>query len=384
MRLYEYEGKEIFKRYGIKVPTGVVISTIDEVEEAINRVGLPAAIKAQVLVGARGKAGGIKIVNNIDEAKEAVKSIFEKGVRGVIPRKILIEQAVSILKELYLSITVDRAKRKYVILASTEGGIDIEEIAAKKPETIVKIYIDPLVGLLDYQVRYIAYNLTKLGLKENTAREMSLMTKSLYKIMLDYDADLVEINPLALLKTGELVALDSKIIIDDNALYKHPDLLESLSKDTRDFTKAEIIARKFGFSYVELDGNVGVIANGAGLTMATMDMIAYYGGKPACFLDIGGGANRDRVKEAIKLLLTNPKVKVIFMNIYGGITRCDEVAIGAVEALKETGIRKPLVIRMVGTREEEGRRILIENNIEPYTDDEEAAKRVVEILKEVS
>jgi len=384
LRLYEYEGKEIFKRYGIKVPTGVVISTIDEVEEAINRVGLPAAIKAQVLVGARGKAGGIKIVNNIDEAKEAVKSIFEKGVRGVIPRKILIEQAVSILKELYLSITVDRAKRKYVILASTEGGIDIEEIAAKKPETIVKIYIDPLVGLLDYQVRYIAYNLTKLGLKENTAREMSLMTKSLYKIMLDYDADLVEINPLALLKTGELVALDSKIIIDDNALYKHPDLLESLSKDTRDFTKAEIIARKFGFSYVELDGNVGVIANGAGLTMATMDMIAYYGGKPACFLDIGGGANRDRVKEAIKLLLTNPKVKVIFMNIYGGITRCDEVAIGAVEALKETGIRKPLVIRMVGTREEEGRRILIENNIEPYTDDEEAAKRVVEILKEVS
>ncbi len=381
MRLYEYEGKEIFSKYGIRIPRGVVVSSPDEVPNAIKTVGLPAVVKAQVLVGGRGKAGGIRLVRSIDEAVRASEELFRVGVKGVIPRKLLIEQAVDIDRELYLSITIDRAVRKYIALASTEGGVDIEEIAAKKPETIVRIHIDPLVGLQDYQLRYLSYKLSQLGLKPEIAKEMSSMLKSLYKIMLDYDADLVEINPLALTKTGELVALDSKIIIDDNALFRHPDLFESLSKDPRDFTQAEVIARKYGFSYVELDGNVGVIANGAGLTMATMDLVAHFGGKPACFLDIGGGASRERVKEAVKLLLTSPRVKVILINIYGGITRCDEVALGIVDALKETGIKKPLIVRMVGTREEEGRKILIENGIEPYPNDEEAARRAVEMAR---
>ncbi|RLG85984.1 MAG: succinate--CoA ligase subunit beta, partial [Thermoprotei archaeon] len=256
-----------------------------------------------------------------------------------------------------------------------------EEIAAKKPEAIVKISVNPLTGLQGYHLRSLSYKLKDLGLSSDVASKMGELAKNLYQIMLDLDADLVEINPLALIKTGELVALDSKIIIDDNALFKHPDLFESLSEDPRDFTESEIVARKYGFSYVELDGDVGVIANGAGLTMATMDMIAYFGGRPACFLDIGGGANRQRVKEAVKLLLRNPRIKVIMINIYGGITRCDEVAMGIVDAITETGIRKPLVIRMVGTREEEGIKILREHGMEPYMNDEEAAKRAVAIVR---
>ena len=381
MRLYEYEGKEVFKKYGIIVPKGVVISNVGMVKQAIDEVGLPAVVKAQVLVGGRGKAGGVRIVKSLEEAIEITDRLFKEGVKGVKPRRILIEQAVPIEKELYLSITIDRAKREYIILASTEGGVDIEEIAAKKPEAIVKISVNPLTGLQGYHLRSLSYKLKDLGLSSDVASKMGELAKNLYQIMLDLDADLVEINPLALIKTGELVALDSKIIIDDNALFKHPDLFESLSEDPRDFTESEIVARKYGFSYVELDGDVGVIANGAGLTMATMDMIAYFGGRPACFLDIGGGANRQRVKEAVKLLLRNPRIKVIMINIYGGITRCDEVAMGIVDAITETGIRKPLVIRMVGTREEEGIKILREHGMEPYMNDEEAAKRAVAIVR---
>lgn len=381
MRLYEYEGKEVFKKYGIIVPKGVVISNVGMVKQAIDEVGLPAVVKAQVLVGGRGKAGGVRIVKSLKEAIEITDRLFKEGVKGVKPRRILIEQAVPIEKELYLSITIDRAKREYIILASTEGGVDIEEIAAKKPEAIVKISVNPLTGLQGYHLRSLSYKLKDLGLSSDVASKMGELAKNLYQIMLDLDADLVEINPLALIKTGELVALDSKIIIDDNALFKHPDLFESLSEDPRDFTESEIVARKYGFSYVELDGDVGVIANGAGLTMATMDMIAYFGGRPACFLDIGGGANRQRVKEAVKLLLRNPRIKVIMINIYGGITRCDEVAMGIVDAITETGIRKPLVIRMVGTREEEGIKILREHGMEPYMNDEEAAKRAVAIVR---
>jgi len=381
LRLYEYEGKEVFKKYGIIVPKGVVISNVGMVKQAIDEVGLPAVVKAQVLVGGRGKAGGVRIVKSLEEAIEITDRLFKEGVKGVKPRRILIEQAVPIEKELYLSITIDRAKREYIILASTEGGVDIEEIAAKKPEAIVKISVNPLTGLQGYHLRSLSYKLKDLGLSSDVASKMRGLAKNLYQIMLDLDADLVEINPLALIKTGELVALDSKIIIDDNALFKHPDLFESLSEDPRDFTESEIVARKYGFSYVELDGDVGVIANGAGLTMATMDMIAYFGGRPACFLDIGGGANRQRVKEAVKLLLRNPRIKVIMINIYGGITRCDEVAMGIVDAIIETGIRKPLVIRMVGTREEEGIKILREHGMEPYMNDEEAAKRAVAIVR---
>ncbi len=380
MRLYEFEGKEIFKRYGIEVPLGIVIESPDEVPKAIEVVGLPAVVKAQVLVGSRGRAGGVVIVRSVDEALAAAKRLFSEGVRGVKPRKLLIEKAVDILRELYVSVTVDRSTRRYVILASAEGGVEIEELAASKPEAIVKVYVDPLEGLLPYHLRYVELGLVERGLDAEVAKRVSVVVEKLYRIMMDYDAELVEINPLALTRDGKLVALDSKIIVDDNALFRQTELFKDLLRDTRDFTEAEVRAKQYGFSYVELDGEIAVVANGAGLTMATMDMVAYFGGKPACFLDVGGGATRERVKEAIKLVLASPRVKGVFINIYGGITRCDEVAKGIVEAVKEMGVSKPMVVRMVGTNEEEGKRILKENGIEPFDNDEEAAKRIVELV----
>jgi succinyl-CoA synthetase beta subunit len=377
MRLYEYEGKKIFSDYGIPVPEGEVASNPDEVVNKSIKIGFPVVLKAQVLVGGRGKAGGIKLARTPEESKEYAEKIFREGVKGVPVRKILVEKAVNIIREYYLSLTIDRSSRKYVYLASSEGGVDIEEIAAKKPEAIIRVYIDPLVGLSDYHLRYLSEG---LGLSGEQAKQLQTIAKALYKIMFDYDADLVEINPLALTDKG-LVALDSKITIDDNALYRHKDLEESLSKDPREFTEEEVIAKKHGFSFVSLDGDIGIIGNGAGLTMASLDLVAYFGGKPANFLDIGGGARADRVKAALTLLLKDPRIKVIFINVYGGITRCDEVARGIVEALNESSIKKPLVVRLVGTNEEEGRRILESAGIRYFTDDDEAAKYAVELAK---
>lgn len=377
MRLYEYEGKNIFSRYDIPVPKGSVASSVEEVVKKISEIGLPAVLKAQVLVGGRGKAGGIKLVRNIEEAKHVSEHLFKTGVKGVPVKKILVEEAVNIIKEYYISLTIDRSLRKYVYLVSSEGGVDIEEIAASKPEAIHKIYIDPLVGLRDYHLRRIAES---LNLDPENSKRIQIIAKGLYKIMTDYDADLVEINPLALTDKG-LVALDSKITIDDNALFRHKDLEESLSADPREFTEEEVIAKKHGFSYVSLEGDIGIIGNGAGLTMATLDLVAHFGGKPANFLDIGGGASAERVKAALSLLLRDKRIKAVFINVYGGITRCDEVARGIISALEETGIRKPLVVRLVGTREEEGRKILEEAGINYFINDDEAAKHVVELVK---
>ncbi|MEZ0290470.1 MAG: ADP-forming succinate--CoA ligase subunit beta [Sulfolobales archaeon] len=375
MRLYEYEGKKIFSEFGIPVPRGSIASSLDEVEIRVREIGFPAVLKAQVLVGGRGKAGGIKIVRSVDEAREVAQRMFSQGVKEVPVKKILVEEAVNIKKEYYLSLTIDRSARKYIYLASTEGGVDIEEIAATKPESIVREYIDPLIGLKSYHLR----NLTeRLSLDPESAKVLQNIAEALYKIAITYDADLVEINPLALTDRG-FVALDSKITIDDNSLFRHEDLAETLKTDPREFTQEEVIAREYGFSYVSLDGDIGVIGNGAGLTMASLDLIAHFGGRPANFLDIGGGARAERVKAALSLLLRDPRIKIVFINVYGGITRCDEVARGIVEALKETGVRKPLAVRLVGTREDEGRRILEEHGISYFTNDEEAARYAVEL-----
>jgi len=374
LRLYEFEGKEIFSRYGIKVPKGVLISNPDEVVRAIDIVGIPAVLKAQVLVGGRGKAGGVRIVNNREDALIIAREMFSREIRGVRVRRILVEEAVKIVRELYLSITIDRSMRKYVVLGSLEGGVDIEEIAVKKPESIVRIYIDPLVGLKSYHSRALSEG---MGLGGDLAAKLGSVLNSLYRIMLDYDADLVEINPLVITETQDLVALDSKITIDDNALYRHQDLVSALENDPRDMDEDEIIARKYGFTYVKLEGDIGIMGNGAGLTMASMDLVKLYGGRPASFLDIGGGANKERVKAALKILLKRPDIKSIFINIYGGITKCDEVASGIVEAIKETGSDKKIFVRLVGTREEEGRKILVENGIGYFTDDNDAALEAV-------
>ncbi|MDT7889678.1 MAG: ADP-forming succinate--CoA ligase subunit beta [Desulfurococcales archaeon] len=374
MRLYEFEGKEIFSRYGIRIPRGVVISSPEEISEAIKKIGLPAILKAQVLVGGRGKAGGIRIANSADEASGIAREMLSSEIRGVRVRRLLVEEAVKIAREIYLSITIDRGARKYVILGSLEGGIDIEEIAARKPESIVRIYIDPLIGLRNYHVRALS---NSMGFSGELASKLGSIVIGLYRIMIDYDADLVEINPLALTENHDLVALDAKITIDDNALYRHPDLASLLEKDPRDMDEDEVVARKHGFSYVKLDGDIGIMGNGAGLTMASMDLVKLYGGKPASFLDIGGGASRERVKAALGILLKRRDIKSIFINIYGGITRCDEVAMGIVEAMKEAGSDKKIFVRLVGTREEEGRKILVENGIKYFTDDSEAAIEAV-------
>lgn len=376
MRLYEYEGKEIFSKYGIKIPGGAVASSIDEVRAALERTGLPAVVKAQILVGSRGKAGGVRVVKSVEEALRAAGEMLSSEIRGVRVRRVLVERAVRILRELYLSITIDRASRGYFVLGSSEGGVDIEEIALRRPEAIVRVRIDPLAGLRSYHSRILAEG---LGLEGGLKQDLERVLSSLYRIMMDYDADLVEINPLAITEEG-LVALDSKITIDDNALFRHQDLAALLEQDPRDMDEDEIVARKHGFSYVKLEGDIGVIGNGAGLTMASMDLVKIYGGRPASFLDIGGGATRERVKAALEILLKRRDIKGIFMNVYGGITRCDEVALGVVEALRSSkDVGKRIVVRLVGTNEEEGRRILVENGISYFTDDNEAAREIVRL-----
>ena len=378
MKLYEFESKRIFSSKGILVPKGFVIERVED----LDKIALepPLIVKAQILIASRGKLGGIVKARSKDELRDLVSKLLGASIGGVRVRKLLIEEVVNIAKEYYLSITIDRLKRKPVILASSEGGVDIEEVARREPWKIVKHYIDPLVGLRDYEVRYVAY---KLGIKNpKLVRVFTNIAKAIYSIFTEYDCELVESNPLALTTEGRFIAVDTKIIVDDNALYRHRDLQELVEKEAREYTEIELKAKKLGFSYVELDGNIGIIGNGAGLTMATMDLVKYYGGRPANFLDVGGGARADVVREAVKILLLDPKVKGIFVNILGGITRADEIAKGVIEALRETGVRKPLVVRLKGTREKEGRRILSEENIPLYDDMDEAAKRIVELVKE--
>ncbi|MEM3541723.1 MAG: ADP-forming succinate--CoA ligase subunit beta [Candidatus Methanomethylicia archaeon] len=375
MRLYEFEGKRVFSEFNIPIPRGFAAFNLDEIISRVLDIGFPCVLKAQVLVGGRGKAGGIKIVNSLDEVKSFSLKMFSEGVKGVPVKCILVEEAVKIIREFYLSLTIDRSMKSYVYLASSEGGVDIEEIAATKPESIIKVYVDPIIGLRDYHVRTI---ISSFGVEGELSKQLDTIIRALYGIMLRYDADLVEINPLALTDRG-FVALDSKITIDDNSLYRHPQFIEILKMGGRDLTSEEIVAREYGFSYVKLDGDIGIIGNGAGLTMASLDLVAFFGGKPANFLDIGGGARVERVKAALKLLLLDERIKAILINVYGGITRCDDVAKGIVEALNETGVKKPISVRLVGNREEEGRRILEEAGINYFVNDDEAAKYVVKL-----
>ncbi len=377
MKLLEYEAKEIAKKYGIPIPQGVLIERPDQVSEAIEELGLPVVLKAQVPVAGRGKAGGVKLARDPDEALEKAEQLFSMEIKGYPVLSVLVEKAENIKRELYLSFTIDRANRRIVMLASGEGGMEIEELAKEKPEAIIRLPIDPEVGLKAHEAREVG---KKIGLSGNELRQFENIAKSMYKIFVDYDAELVESNPLAITDRG-LVALDFRMIVDDNAVFRHPELEAARE---RELTETEKVAVRYGFFYVELDGDIGIIGNGAGLTMATMDVVNYYGGKPANFLDIGGGARRERVKAAVKLLLNNPKVKVIFVNIFGGITLASEVALGIVEALKETENKKPIVARIVGTAEEEGRKILQEAGIPLFESMDEAAKEAVRIAKEMA
>ncbi|MCS7366237.1 MAG: ADP-forming succinate--CoA ligase subunit beta [archaeon GB-1867-035] len=377
MKFYEYEAKQVFASYGIPIPKGGVASSPREAREIASSIGKPVVLKVQVLVGGRGKAGGIKFASSPEEAEKLASELLGSVFKGFKVNKILVEEKLSIKSEFYIGITIDRAARKFVAIASSKGGVDIEEVAKMYPHLIVKEYIDPLIGFHTFMARNM---LKKLNLEGSLINSMAKYLKKLHDILVDYDAELIEINPLVLTGDNQLVAVDARLNIDQDALFRHKDLMDRIS--LRDLTPIEIEARKAGLSYVELDGDIGIIGNGAGLVMATLDLVKMHGGSPANFLDVGGGASEAAIAKALQILLEHPRVKVILVNILGGITRCDVVAKGIVSAFKSASIRKPIVIRLVGTNEDEGRRILKQEGIPALTSIEEATSLAVKISKE--
>jgi len=380
MKLYEYQAKNIFKEYRIPVPEGQIAETPEKAVEIAKNIGKPVAVKAQVLVGGRGKAGGIKFADVPEQVAEVASQLLGSKIKGIEVKRVLVEEKLEIECELYLGITVDRSARRYVAIASSRGGVDIEEVAREHPEAIIKHYIDPLLGFQSFEAREIV---KRMGLKGRDLILTADILSKLWKIVEKYDAELVEINPLIKTRHGEIVAADARLIIDDNALFRHPEFKKTMKLEEGEMNERELKAKEKGLAYVELEGDIGIIGNGAGLVMATLDMVSLYGGKPANFLDVGGGADPERMEAALEIVLSNPRVKVVFINILGGITRCDWMAKGIIEAREKIKTEVPLVVRMVGTLEEEGKKILQEAGIDVLDSMEEAAKRVVEISKQL-
>ena len=358
MKLHEYQSKLIFAKYGIPIPKGRVASTAAEARNIAVELSGRVVIKSQVLVGGRGKAGGIRLANNPHEAEEVATQILAMEIKGLPVRKVLVDEAANISKEIYLGITNDRAARKPVIMASAAGGVEIEEVARVTPEKIIKVHIDPLLGLRDYQARDIAVG---IDLPKEHWKIFGQIANGLWRAYQECDATLAEINPLVITGDNRLMALDGKMLIDDNALFRHPDLSELRDLDVE--VPAEIEARKYGLSFIKLDGTIGCMVNGAGLAMTTMDIIKLFGGEPANFLDIGGGASADKVAAALRIILSDPHVNAVLFNVFGGITRCDEVARGILTALDEVKPKVPMVVRLVGTNAEEGRQLLANANM---------------------
>ncbi|MGQ9641383.1 MAG: ADP-forming succinate--CoA ligase subunit beta [Candidatus Bathycorpusculaceae bacterium] len=379
MKLFEYEAKKILAKYGIPTPQGGLATNPREAHEIASKLKPPFAVKAQVLVAGRGKAGGILFANTVAEAKEAAEKLLGMQIKGMPVKRVWIEEKLNVKKEIYFGITIDRFKQSYVAIASAFGGMEIEEIAQKTPENLVKISIIPHQDFRPYRARQIA---KRIGYAGNQLTELGRIFERLYSVCVDYDAELVEMNPLVETSDGKFVAADARIIIDDNALFRHPEYNKRLFEEESELNPQELEALKNDLAYVKLDGNIGVIGNGAGLVMATLDTVQYFGGKPANFLDVGGGAPSDKIAAALKIVLSDPNVEVLFINILGGITRCDEVARGILEAKKAADVTKPMVVRLVGTNEEEGKRILTEAGIPVLESMEEAAKCTVKILKQ--
>ncbi|MRS03057.1 ADP-forming succinate--CoA ligase subunit beta [bacterium] len=378
MKLQEYQSKILFTMYNIPVPNGRVAESIGEVKQISEELGGRVVIKAQVLSGGRGKAGGVRIAKNLDEAEEYASQILGKEINGLPVRKVLVDEMVSIDKEIYLSISNDRNSQKPLLMASSFGGMDIEEVSRSNPERIVKRVIDPLLGLRDYQLRDVAIN---IDLDRAYWQEFSTIINQLWKVYVDCDATLVEINPLVITSDKHFSALDAKIVLDDNALFRHPNLSDFRDKNAEPPT--EIQGRKIGVSFIKMDGNIGCLVNGAGLAMATMDIIKELGGEAANFLDIGGGANAKKVEDSLRLILADEKVKAILVNVFGGITRCDEVARGILSAFKEIQTKIPIVVRLVGTNDEEGLRLLEGTDLIPARSLYEAAEIAVRKAGEV-
>lgn len=376
MKLHEYQSKQIFSRYGIPIPKGRVAATASEARHIAEELGGRVVIKSQVLVGGRGKAGGIKVAKDPLEAEQFATQILSMEIKGLPVRKVLVDEAASIEQEIYLGITNDRAEKKPVIMASAAGGVEIEEVARTNPEKIIKIHINPLLGIKDYQTRDVAAG---IDLPRDNWKQFGEILKALWQVYLENDATLAEINPLVIGKDKRLIALDGKMLIDDNALFRHPQLSEM--RDTDEDAPSEVEARKYGLTFIKLDGNIGCMVNGAGLAMASMDILKFFGGDPANFLDIGGGASADKVAAAMRIILTDPNVKAILFNIFGGITRCDEVAKGILTAMAEVKPKVPMVVRLVGTNAEEGRAILANANMITAETLADAAQKAVAAAK---
>jgi succinyl-CoA synthetase beta subunit len=377
MKLFEYEAKEILAKHGIPTPQGAWADSASKAKRAAARIQGPYVVKAQVLVAGRGKAGGIQFAGSVEEVEQRAKSVLGMEIKGLKVGSVLVEERMEIAKELYFGITVDRSQRRYVAIASTEGGVDIEEVASATPERITRLFISPTKGFRQYHALYMA---AKLGYDGERMFDLSAILEKSFKLVLESDAELFEMNPLVETADGRFVAADARCIIDDNALYRHPQYSTRLSSEARtERTLTEIEAGKAGLAYVQLEGNIGLMGNGAGLVMATLDMVKHFGGLPANFLDVGGGASEDQIVTAFELLLKDPDTTVVFTNILGGITRCDDVARGILKARQRTAVKKPIVIRLVGTNQEEGRNILRKAGIPVFDSMEDAAKAAVEM-----
>lgn len=378
VKLFEYEAKTLLAKHGIPTPQGGLATSAAQATEVAARLKPPFAVKAQVLVAGRGKAGGILFTNNVEETERAASKLLSIHIKGIPVRSIWIEEKIQIKKELYFGITADRSQQSYVAVASAVGGVEIEETAKKTPEKVMKVSVKPELGLRPFQTRQIA---KKMGYTSNRISELASIFGQLYNVGMNYDAELVEMNPLVETNDGKFMAADARMIIDDNALFRHPELKKRLLEGESELTPQELEAMKNDLAYVKLDGDIGVIGNGAGLVMATLDTIQYYGGRPANFLDVGGGAPSEKIALSLKIVLSDPKIKTLFINILGGITRCDEVAKGILEAKEKAGVAKPMVIRLVGTNEEEGKRMLTDAGIHVLESMDEAAQRVIEITR---
>ncbi len=373
MKLYEYQAKQLFADYGIPISTGRVAVTPDEAFDAARKLGGTCIVKAQVLVGGRGKAGGVKMASTPEEAKTHASHILGMKIKSLPVQKVLINRAEEITCEYYVGLTVDRSSKSIALITSAVGGIDIEELAKDQPEKILTLFIDPLKGFDEEE----CLKLLKPVFEEPVRTEYALATvQKMYKLFIDIDASLIEINPFALLKSGTLVALDAKIVIDENGVFKHPGLEKIRNRE--EYGPDELEAREHGLSFVNMDGTIGCIVNGAGLAMATMDIIKLFGGAPANFLDVGGSSSPEKVLHAIEIISHNKKVKALLINIFGGITRCDDIAKGILQAKDKLKFSVPLVIRLIGTNEKEGRAILKEAGIEVYEDLSSAVQKVVQ------
>jgi len=376
MKFFEFEAKNVLQKYGIATPKGNTASNSDEAEVIAKEIGKPVVLKSQVLVSGRGKSGGIIFANDTAEAKKVASSLIGSTIQGSIVSSLLVEEKLNIAEQFYVSVAIDRQAKRYIVLASTEGGIDIEETALTSPDRIARHWIDPTLGFSEHAAGLMMAQFSNID--QDDAVEFASIIHTLYRVAMDYDTELVEVNPLVKTASGEFIACDARIIIDDNALFRHPEFQDRSSARVDD-TPLEAEARRQKLAYVDLSGDIGIIGNGAGLVMATLDLVNLFGGKPANFLDVGGGGDVDITKRGLLLVMSKPEVKAVLINILGGITRCDIVAQGIIDALNESAMKKPIAVRMIGTNEEKGTRLLHQAGVHVYSDMEGAAEEVLKL-----